>query len=115
SSSQQMRTFGQIAQTVTSEFGASWQSAIAGAILGQESFGVALRRATADVAAQIAAQALLYGALYLAHGIADVFWNPPRATADFLSAAEFFALAGAAAGAAIGLNPGTKSAAAASG
>jgi len=105
SGSKQMQVFGGIAQGVASEFEGAWESAIAGAILSQQSVGEALAAATAQVLAQIAAQSLVYGMFYTAQGIADLFWNPARAGADFAAAAEFFAIGAATALAAHAINP----------
>ncbi|HEX5413076.1 MAG TPA: hypothetical protein VFZ27_14590 [Terriglobia bacterium] len=71
---------------------------IAQAIVYGDDIGKAMEKAAKATAAQIAAQSIIWGLYYTAHGIADVFWNPPRAAADFLAAAEFFAIGGAAAG-----------------
>ena len=99
-----MSEFGAVATAVSGTFGQAWQSAFQAAILGEASFGAALAKATADVFANIAAQAAIYAIFYTAQGIADIFWAPPRAAADFAAAAEFAAVAGAAGAAAYGLN-----------
>jgi len=106
SSSKGMQAFGSIAEGVAMEFGQAWETAIEGAILGQQSFGEALAAATAQVLAQISAQALVYALFYTAQGIADLFWNPGRAAADFEAAAEFYAVAAVAGIAAHAINPG---------
>lgn len=67
------------------------------AIVYGDSVGKAMEKAVKATIAGIAAQALTWGLYYTAMGIADIFWNPPRAAADFAAAAEFFAVGGAAA------------------
>lgn len=68
---------------------------IAQAIVYGQDIGKAMETAAKAEAASIAARATIWGLYYTAHGIADLFWNPPRAAADFASAAEFFAIGGA--------------------
>jgi hypothetical protein len=82
----------------------AWTSALAGAILGQEGFAKAMAEGTAQVLANLAAQAAIYALYYAAHGIADMFWNPPRSGADFAAAGQFAAIAGVAGAAAFGLS-----------
>lgn len=84
-------------------------NAIAAWILSQESLGRALRESLAQEAATIAARAAMWGLYYTAWGIADLFWNPGRAGADFASAAEFFAVAALAGTFAFAINPGKAS------
>lgn len=104
SMSKSMQAFGATSQFVFDEFGSAMDNAIKQAILGEASLGQAMAKGTADVLAQIASRALVYGMFYTAQGIADVFWNPPRAAGDFAAAAEFFAIAAVAGGAAAGIN-----------
>lgn len=84
-----------IATTALGGFAQAFTGALQSAIMAQQTFGQAMEQATAQVLAQISAQATVYGLYYLAHGIADLFWNPARASADFAAAAEFFAVAAA--------------------
>lgn len=106
SGSKAMRDFGATAQFVSDEFGSAWESAFQQWILGEKSLGQALAAGTAQVMAQLAARALVYGLFYTAQGIADVFWMPARSAADFAAAAEFFAIGGAFAGGAAAVNLG---------
>jgi tape measure domain-containing protein len=64
-------------------------------ILTGELSGKLIRKAVAEQIAALAMLALKQGMYWTAQGIADLFWNPPRAAADFAAAAGFFALAGA--------------------
>jgi hypothetical protein len=80
-------------QSFTQEIGRN----AAMAIVYDSSFGQAMEKATKATLAQIAAQSFIWGLYYTAHGIADIFWNPPRAAADFAAAGEFFAIGGASA------------------
>lgn len=65
------------------------------AIIYNANFGQAMEKATKATLAQIAAQSFIWAMFYTAHGIADIFWNPPRAVADFAAAAEFAAIGAA--------------------
>jgi hypothetical protein len=85
---------------------AAFGNAISQWVLGQESLGRALRQSLAEEAATIAGRAAMWGLYWTAWGIADSFWNPARAGADFASAAEFFAVAAVAGGFAYAIKPG---------
>ncbi|HWR36367.1 MAG TPA: phage tail tape measure protein [Clostridia bacterium] len=74
-------------------------------VLGEESLGIALRKGMAAEAATIAGKAAMWGAYYTAWGIADLFWNPARAGADFAAAAQFFAVAALAGSFAYAIKP----------
>lgn len=63
-------------------------------ILTGEMSGKLMRKAVAEQIAALAQLALKQGLYWTAQGIADLFWNPPRAAADFAAAAAFFAVAG---------------------
>jgi hypothetical protein len=67
---------------------ASVESAVAAAIMGQESFGEAMKKATAQALASLAAQALVKALFYTAEGFAAL------ASLDFSGAAQFFEAAG---------------------
>jgi hypothetical protein len=77
--------------TITNAMGATLESYI----LTGELSGKLIRKAVAEQIAALSALALKQGMYWTAQGIADLFWNPPRAVADFAAAAGFFALAGA--------------------
>jgi hypothetical protein len=85
---------------------AAFGNAVSRWVLGQESLGRALRESLAEEAASIAGRAIMWGLYWTAWGIADSFWNPGRAGADFASAAEFFAVAAIAGSFAYGIKPG---------
>lgn len=78
-------------------------------ISGEEGLGQAMEAATKAFIGQIGARALVQGMFYLAQGIADTFWNPPRAAADFAASAEFLAIGGAATAAAGAIGGGASS------
>jgi hypothetical protein len=80
------------------------ESAIASAILSQQSFGAAIEKATAQALASLASQALVKALFYTAEGFASEFTNPPAAAGFFTAAGIMAAIGGAAAGAAYGLN-----------
>lgn len=109
SSSQAMQNFGAVSSFAFDEFAGAMENAFQQAILGEASLGEAMAKGTAEVLAQIAARAIVWGMFYTAQGIADIFWNPARAGADFASAAEFFAIGAAAAVTARAINPGSGS------
>src|SRR5208282_888419 len=75
------------------------QSSIASALLGQESFGQALKKSTEDALASLASQAIVKSLFYTAEGFAAL------AMLNYGSAGQYFAAAGemAAVGAAAGL------------
>lgn len=77
-------------------FADAYGQSIAKFVAGEESLGAAMMEATKAFIMQIGERALVQGMFYLAQGVADVFWNPARAGADFAAAGEFLALGGAA-------------------
>jgi hypothetical protein len=84
-------------------------------ISGEEGLGQAMEAATKAFIGQIGARALVQGMFYLAQGIADTFWNPARAGADFAASAEFLAIGGAATAVAAAIPGGGSSSAAGGG
>jgi hypothetical protein len=82
---QEMKDFGIAAFDSLTQ---SFESAVASAIMGQESFGRALEKATAQALSQLAAQALVKALFYTAEGFAAL------ASFDYSGAAEFFEAAG---------------------
>lgn len=81
------------------------EHAFAAAIMGQESFGKALEKATAQTLANIAAQAMVYAIFYTAMGFAKLAqWDFTGADEAFTAAAIYGVVGGVAAGAAYGLN-----------
>lgn len=96
------KTFDGVLNDVSNVFG----QAIQEFVLGQESLGIALRKGLADYLAQIAGKAAVDALYFTAWGIADTFWNPGRAAADFAAAGEFAAVSAIAGAAAFGINPG---------
>ena len=115
SMSKGLQNFGTVSQFVFDEFSQAMIGAVQSAILGEKSLGEAMAAATAQVISQIAARALIWGLFYTAQGIADIFWNPARAGADFAAAAEFLAIGAAGAIAARAINPGKGGSASSSG
>jgi hypothetical protein len=92
-------------------FSDAYGQAIGKVIAGEEGLGAAMESATKQFIGQIGARALVQGMFYLAQGIADTFWNPARAGADFAAAGEFLALGALASGAAAAIPGGSSSAA----
>lgn len=82
----------QVGQTMKQIAGATIQSGIAAAIYGK-SIGQAMKAATKAVLASVAEQSAVEAIFYMAKGIADSFWNPPAAAAEFHAAEMFGALA----------------------
>lgn len=81
------------------------EHAFASAIMGQESFGKALEKATAQTLANLAAQAMVYAIFYTAMGFAKLAeYDFTGASNAFTSAAIYAAVGGMAAGAAYALN-----------
>jgi hypothetical protein len=80
------------------------ESAVASAILSQQSFGAAIEKATAQALASLASQALVKALFYTGEGFAAEFTNPPASAGFFVAAGIMAAIGGAAAGAAYGLN-----------
>lgn len=81
-------------------FSDAYASGIEKVISGEEGLGAAMETATKQFIGQIGARAMVQGLFYLAQGIADTFWNPPAAAADFAASAEFLAIGTLATGAA---------------
>lgn len=89
----ELQGFGAGADEVLGDISKSFGSAVDQWITGQKSFGAALEEALAQYLAQVAAKAAIDAIYFTAWGIADIFWNPARAGADFGAAAEFAAIA----------------------
>lgn len=88
------------------------QKSVASAILGQESLGQALEKATAQALATLASQALVKSLFYTAEGFAALAGFAAGPAAQYFEAAGIMAAVGAAAGvAARGLSGGGSSAA----
>jgi hypothetical protein len=94
----------QVADNVMGQFSQTFGGAVEAFVLGQESFGKALEQGLAQEAATIAGKAAMWALYFAAWGVADLFWDPPRAGADFTAAAEFGAIAVIAGAAAYGLS-----------
>ncbi len=94
-------TFDTVIGSASDAFG----NAVSQWIQGQESLGEALRKGLAAELATIAGKAAAWSLYFAAWGIADIFWDPARAGADFAAAAEFAALAGIAGAAAYAIAP----------
>jgi hypothetical protein len=77
-------------RTITDAMGETVKSYI---LTGKLS-GQIIRKAVAEQIAALASLAVKQGLYWTAQGIADLFWNPPRAAADFAAAAGFFAVGG---------------------
>jgi hypothetical protein len=106
--------FGKDNQKAASDFAKAWQQGgqdseaaiwgfsdayakgITAVIKGEEGFGQAMEKATGQFIEQIGQRALVQGMFYLAQGIADTFWAPEKAAADFTASGMFLALGGAA-------------------
>ncbi len=80
------------------KFSSAMGTSVAQAIVYGSSIGAAMEKALKATLASIAAQALVHAIYETAVGFAELFWNPPAATAAFESAALFYAVAGAAGG-----------------
>jgi hypothetical protein len=76
-------------------------------ISGEEGLGAAMEAGTKQFIGQIGARALVQGMFYLAQGIADTFWAPEKAAADFAAAGEFLAIGALATGAAAAIPGGS--------
>lgn len=100
--------FGQVANSVLGDVSTAFGSAIEAWLSGQESFGKALEKALGQYLIQVAGKAAIDALYFTAWGIADSFWNPARAGADFAAAAEFAAIAGAAGAAGAALSKAGK-------
>ncbi len=103
---------GQMMKNVQTEMSNAYSTAIMGALESGKSVGAALEAATKQVLENLAQQALAKSLFYTAQGIADSFWNPPAAAADFAAAAEFAVVAGAAGAVGIAMPGGGGSSAA---
>ncbi len=95
---------GQQSSAAISGFGDAYGEALGKAIAGEEGFGQAMKAATKQFIDQIGMRALTQGMYYAAQGVADLFWFPERAAADFEASAMFLAIgaAGVASASAIG-------------
>jgi hypothetical protein len=111
----ELQGWGKAADAVLTDVSEAFGSAISEWIMGNESLGAALEKALAQYLAQIAGKAAVDAMYFTAWGVADLFWHPARAGADFAAAAEFAAIAGVAGGAARALGGGSKSSAGSSG
>jgi hypothetical protein len=87
-------------------FADAYSQGIGKVIAGEEGLGAAMEQATKQFIGQIGARALVQGMFYLAQGIADSVWAPPKAAADFAAAGEFLALGALASGAAAAIPGG---------
>jgi hypothetical protein len=88
----------------------SLESAVASAILGQQSFGAALEQATAQALASIAAQALVKALFYTGEGFAALAGFADESAANYFAAAAIMGgIGGVAAAAAHGLSGGGSS------
>jgi hypothetical protein len=76
-------------------FGDAYGNALGKAIAGEEGFGQAMKTATVQFIDQIGMRALTQGMYYAAQGVADLFWFPERAAADFQASAMFLAIGAA--------------------
>lgn len=94
----------QVGEVMKQIAAATIQSGIAAAIYGK-SIGQAMKAAAKAVLASVAEQSAVEAIFYTAKGIADSFWNPPAAAAEF-HAAEMFGALAAGAGVAAAAIPG---------
>lgn len=93
-----------IAEQGLDRLGKAAQNAFASAIMGQESLGVALAKATEQTLANLASQAIVQALFYTAMGFAKLaVYDFGGAQNAFTAAAIYGAVGGAAAGAAIGV------------
>lgn len=93
-----------IAEQGLDKLGKAADSAFTAAILGQESLGAALAKATEQTLAQLAAQSIVQALFYTAMGFAKLaVYDFGGAQNAFTAAAIYGAVGGAAAGAAIGI------------
>lgn len=83
-------------------------AALEGWILYGDGVGESLKKATAQILAQVAAESAVKAIYQLAEGFAALIWNPPAAAIHFKSAALYGAVAVSAGVAARGLSGGSK-------
>lgn len=105
-----LQGFARVADAALADVSKAFGNAIEQWISGQESFGAALKKALQQYLAQVAGKAAIDALYFTAWGIADSFWNPARAGADFAAAGEFAAIAAVAGGAAAAMGKGGSSA-----
>jgi hypothetical protein len=98
---------GQQSSAAISGFGDAYGNALGKAIAGEEGFGQAMKAATKQFIDQIGMRALTQGMYYAAQGVADLFWFPERAAADFEASAMFLAVGAAGVGAASAIGGGS--------
>jgi hypothetical protein len=106
---QDLHGFGKVADGVLGDISNAFGNAIEQWVSGQASFGAALEKALQQYLAQVAGKAAIDALYFTAWGIADLFWNPARAGADFAAAGEFAAIAAVAGGAAKAMGGGGSS------
>jgi Sec-independent protein translocase protein TatA len=111
----QTKFFADLGKLSLDDFAKSAGSAFDSFLQHQSSFGEAMKQATASTLDSIASMAFANAIYFTAWGIADTFWNPARAGADFASAAEFAAIAAVAGSAGYALGSGSSSSASTSG
>src|SRR5262249_16059229 len=84
-------SWGEITVTAVQDMGKGIESAMQAALSGTESFGAAIKKAFFDM---IAGMAEKKGLFYLADAIANVFFNPAEAAAEFATGAALMVVAG---------------------
>jgi hypothetical protein len=104
----QTKFFSDVGKFAIEDFAKSAGNAFDSFLQHQAGFGEAMKQATASTLDSIASMAFANAIFYTAQGIADVFWNPERAGADFAAAAEFAAVAALAGAGGYALGGGKK-------
>jgi hypothetical protein len=101
-----LKGFGKVADATLNDVSKAFGAAIEQWVSGQKSFGDALKSALQQYLAQVAGKAAIDALYFAAWGIADSFWHPARAGADFAAAAKFAAIAAVAGGTAKAMGGG---------
>lgn len=102
----QTKFFADIGKDSLTSFANAAGSAFDSFLKGQDSFGAAMKKATVATLDSLASQAFANALYYGAMGIADTYWNPLRAGADFAAAGQFAAMAALFGAAGAGLGAG---------
>lgn len=103
-----MTDLGEIGAGVMNQMAQATGAALEGWILYGDGVGESLKKATAQILAQVAAESAVKAIYQLAEGFAALIWNPPAAAIHFKSAALYGAVAIASGVAARGLSGGSK-------
>jgi hypothetical protein len=86
-----------MAETTFDDLTKAFQSSIAAALMGTESFGQAMQKATAQVLASLASQAIVKALFYTAEGVAHLAMGDAAGAAEYFDAAALMGMVGGAA------------------